>query len=206
MLLIETQYALPISTLALASSHQGLCLEANENHQKGGYRQRTRIAGANGVEVLSIPLQKGKNEQLNIKQVKIAYNEPWQRQHWSALRSAYARAPYFEHFEGSIERFYQKEYELLWDFNLELSRTLIKLMRLPIALSESTSFEPIIKEQRPANDARQLMKPNDTSFEESITVKAYPQVFEEKYGFIPHLGAFDLLFCVGTQAGDYLHK
>ena len=34
----------------------------------------------------------------------------------------------------------------------------------------------------------------------------YPQVFEEKTGFIPNLSVLDLIFCVGPQAGFVLEQ
>ena len=42
-------------------------LEAQENYQKGSYRNRCHILGANGLQRLSIPLVKGKNNQQNIQ-------------------------------------------------------------------------------------------------------------------------------------------
>ncbi|NJL75083.1 MAG: WbqC family protein [Saprospiraceae bacterium] len=69
-------------------------IEQHEHYVKGSYRNRCHIAGANSMLRLSVPLQKGKNQQMPIKEVRIAYDEPWQNQHWMTLQSAYRKAPF----------------------------------------------------------------------------------------------------------------
>ena len=40
--------------------------------------------------------------------------------------------------------------------------------------------------------------------EKDWSMEPYPQVFEERHGFIPNLSILDLLFNEGTNALDYL--
>ena len=94
-LLIEAQYLPSIQFFSKLTRFSTLLLEAHENYQKGSYRNRCHIAGANGLMRLSIPLRKGKNEQLPIQKTLISYDEPWITQHWQSIRSAYGNAPFF---------------------------------------------------------------------------------------------------------------
>ena len=61
-----------------------IVLEAHENYQKGSYRNRCHILGANGLQRLSLPLAKGKNNQLNIREVQLSHEQDWPRQHWQS--------------------------------------------------------------------------------------------------------------------------
>jgi len=47
---------------------------------------------------------------------------------------------------------------------------------------------------------KNYLKPNDIHFESS----EYPQVFEDRHGFLPNLSILDLLFCTGAEATSYL--
>ena len=50
-------------------------------------------------------------------------------------------------------------------------------------------------------DARFLV---EAKKEKDWSMEPYPQVFEERHGFIPNLSILDLLFNEGTNALDYL--
>ena len=52
-------------------------------------------------------------------------------------------------------------------------------------------------------DGRNLILPNKKK-DQSIHFEKYPQVFEDKHGFVPNLSILDLLFCYGTQAFQIL--
>ena len=70
-ILLELPYLPPVSWMALAWQSKTLWLEACENYQKGSYRNRCHIAGPNGIQRLSVPLEKGKHQQTPIRQVRM---------------------------------------------------------------------------------------------------------------------------------------
>ena len=70
------------------------------------------IAGANGPQLLSIPVGKCESKQYT-KDVKISYQSKWQHQHWMALVSAYQHTPYFFYYEDLFRPFYEKQYTFL---------------------------------------------------------------------------------------------
>ena len=179
-------YLPPVSWCAMAWNSAAVVIEAHEHYQKGSLRNRCYIAGPNGVQRLSIPLEKGKHQQMPICEVRIAYDEPWQRRHWRSIKTAYGNAPYFEHYADDLAPFYEKRYDFLFDYNLEL-------LRLILQKKLGWPGEIRLSEQYRAPDAF-----------EGETSRRYPQVFEEKHGFLPDLSVLDLLFCCGKRGGEYL--
>ncbi|NJN78366.1 MAG: WbqC family protein [Saprospiraceae bacterium] len=106
--LIESQYFPPLAYFSVLLKHEKVWIEQFENYQKGSYRNRCHIATANGLLRLSIPLEKGKNNQTCIKEVKIHNDTNWQIQHWRAIKSAYGNAPYFEYYADELLPFLKK--------------------------------------------------------------------------------------------------
>lgn len=194
--LIELQYFPPIAYFATLMKQDNIHIEQYENYQKGSYRNRCEIATANGSLRLTIPLKKGKNNQTSIKDVKI-YNETnWQIQHWRAIKAAYGKSPFFEFYADELNPFFHKEYDFLFDWNIEMLNCIIENLNLPIDYQLTTDY--------------QLSNDNIIDFRNKITPKKdttsiykpvpYGQVFLEKHGFLPNLSILDLLFCKGPEA------
>ena len=116
-----------------------LILEQQENYVKRSYRNRMHIATANGLLRLSIPLEKGKNQQLNIKKVKISYQENWQKKHWTAICSAYGNAPFFDYYIDDFRPLFEERSIFLFEHNWKVLRILFEMLDIssPIELSLS---------------------------------------------------------------------
>lgn len=183
---VVTAYLPPVSWCRAVVQAGIVAMEAHEHYQKGSWRNRCEIAGPNGRQLLSVPLMKGKNNKMPIRDVRIAYDEPWQRQHWRSIGTAYGNAPFFEHYAHEMARFYEKKYTFLFDFNFELTEfVLLQKMKWPGRILVTDSYQPCCPEQ-------------------PETLPRYPQVFEEKNGFLPDLSILDLLMCAGKNGLDYL--
>lgn len=183
---LSTAYLPPVSWCVHFWQAPVVELEAQEHYQKGSWRNRCEIAGPNGRQLLSIPLVKGKNSRMPIRDVRIAYDEPWQRSHWRSIVTAYGSSPYFDHYADALRPFYEKPQPFLFDFNLALMEfVLLGKMGWKGQLRLSETYHPAV-----VTDAPEL--------------KRYPQVFEEKFGFLPDLSVLDLLFCVGKYGGEIL--
>lgn len=202
--LLELHYLPCIQYFSKLVHYPTVYIEQWENYQKGSYRNRCRIAGANGVLRLSIPLQQGKNEQQNIREVRIAYREPWQSQHWASIRSAYGNAPFFEFYADEIQPFYRQPYEYLFDFSWALLEKMMELLRIECSLKLTRQYETVpsgpVKGLRNAIHPKAHRRQPDPHFEPI----AYPQVFMERHGFLPNLSILDLLFCTGPEAATLL--
>lgn len=199
-ILLELQYLPPVQYFTKWIKYEQVWIEQHENYLKGSYRNRCHIAGVNGPLRLSIPLLKGKNEQQNIREARIAYHEPWQSQHWQSITSAYGNAPFFPFYGEEIAPFFQKKYEFLFDLNRELMQCLLRLIGLPEELNFTQTFEK--KPDAGILDFRNgiFPKKHRQKKDEAFQPVHYSQVFQEKNGFLPNLSILDLLFCTGPQA------
>jgi len=174
-----------------------IVFEKNDNFQKQTYRNRCYIYGANGKQLLNIPIQKISGKQL-YKEVKIDYSYHWQSEHLKALYAAYNSSPFFEFYiDDLMELFTQKE-TFLMDLNIKI------FQKLTLLLQENKDFT-FSKEYHKelSNDYRYLV---NSKKELSIHFPKYTQVFDDKYGFLPNLSILDLLFMEGTTALIYLNK
>ncbi len=193
--------------MVLAWSAGVLCLEACEHFQKGSYRNRCHLAGPNGLQRLSIPLEKGKHQQTPIRAVRIAYHEPWQQVHWRSIRTAYGNAPFFAYYADELAVFYETRFEFLFDFNLELFYFLARKMGWRGDLQLTNAYAPKQEAILPGEglvDFRDTISPGNHTLPGWFLPRAYPQVFAERHGFIPGLSALDLLLCQGKHAGELL--
>ena len=204
MTLLPLLYLPPVSWCAAVWNKEVVYLEACENYQKGSLRNRFYIAGPNGIQRLSIPLVKGKHQQTPIREVRIAYDEQWQQQHWRTIRTAYGNAPFFEHYADELVQFYERHYTFLFDYNLDLL-----LFVLQKKLGWKGRLE-MTQEWLPADewasgiDLRQAFKGEPDKFPMWFHPIRYPQVFEERNGFLPNLSVLDLVFCCGKHGGEVL--
>ena len=202
--LTEIHYFPAIPYLRKLAQHPVVVIDQHEHYQKGSYRNRMHIAGANGLQRLSIPLKKGKNQQLSIREVEISYEENWQHQHWQSIRSAYGKAPFFEHYAPEIEPLYQQAEAHLFDWNLKCLEILVELIDLEVTFRQSDRYYKVVPEgwvdyrnqvhPKPHRQASGLLPPP----------AVYPQLFEEKNGFLPNLSILDLIFCLGPQSLLYI--
>jgi WbqC-like protein family len=188
--------------------YKNFLIEGCENYQKGSFRNRCYIATSLGGTPLSIPLKKGKNSQQSIRDVSIAYDVNWQKQHWQSIKTAYGSAPFWMFYAPIFEKFYTKQYPFLFDYNYEILETILQTLKIKkdITLSFTTSYDKypqntdLSQEYRERVDFRSAFNLKDTHF----VGKKYGQVFEDKVGFLPNMSALDLLMCCGNQSLDVL--
>jgi len=203
--LLSTSFLPPVQWFSILWNHPAVVLEACEHFQKGTVRNRCRIAGPNGAQRLSVPLAKGKHQQMPIRDVRIAYDEPWQRQHWRSIRTAYGNAPFFEHYADDLVIFFERRFEFLFDLNSELLTFFLKKINWPGELTLSSQY--FLPGKWPeGEDFRAAFSGEAVDWPHNFTATRYPQVFEEKHGFLPHLSILDLLMCCGRQSGEVLMK
>ncbi len=202
MLYLSISYLPNIQYFTKTIAAGEIVLEAQENYQRQSYRNRCHIYGANGIQVLTIPVEKMLENKL-IRDITIAYHTPWQANHWKSIVSAYKNSPYFEHYESELISFYQRREKFLWDFNLKLFMRLLELLNIKLTINKTTSYTPIV-----SNDWRNAIHPKAkySRADHDFNPTPYYQVFAEKHGFIPNLSIIDLLFNEGPGAIQVLKK
>lgn len=204
--LLSLAYLPPVSWCAVAWKAETVVIEACDHYQKGSLRNRCHLAGPNGVQRLSIPLAQGKNQQTPIREVRISYAEPWQRQHCRSIKTAYGNAPFFEHYADDILAFYERPYPLLFDYNLDFLQFIFqKKMGWKGRFILTEQYHP--KGEWPLGpDFRDTFSGEPQQYPSWFEPQRYAQVFAEKSGFLPNLSLLDLLFCCGKQSGQVLEK
>jgi hypothetical protein len=204
-ILLELQYLPPVHYFAKLFTYDRVLLEAQENYTKGSYRNRCHIAGVNGLQALSVPLRKGKNNNTNIRQVHIAYDEAWAGRHWKSICSAYGNSPYFKFYKDELKHFFlNKRYEYLWDFSFELLHYFIRTIGIHIKVELTADFHR--KVPAGIDDWRGKINPKKPISDPTFSPKYYPQVFEDRHGFMPNLSVVDLLLCNGRGARSVLRQ
>ena len=196
--LLSTAYLPPIEYVLKCL--QGVVrLEACENYIKQSYRNRTLIATANGVQALSIPVVH-LSSKMPIRDVRIDYATPWQRLHWKSIDTAYSGSPYFLYFQDYLKPFYEKKYDFLFDYNLELTRVLLKLFGCNF---QPQLTEEFIAEYSPLDEVEDLRNAIHPKRRQEAGYpfphKVYTQIFEDRLGFVPNLSIIDCLFNEGNS-------
>jgi WbqC-like protein family. len=150
--------------------------------------------------MLNIPIKHvgGDDGRQKYADVEMENSYPWKKQHWRTLETAYRTSPFFEFYEDDIRPLFEGNDTLLLDFNLKAIKAIGNCLGVTFddELTETFELEPIDKV-----DARFLA---EAKKERKIDLEPYPQVFEDRHGFLPNLSILDLLFNEGTQALDYL--
>ncbi len=199
-MLIELGYFPPVAHFGLFRASNDIWIEEWEHYQKNSYRNRCYIATSREVLRLTVPLQKGKHEQQPVRDVRISYDTPWQRQQRQSIVSAYGKAPFFLDYEQEILPFFDKKYIFLFDMNWEIFEKINGLLGIETPFYRTQKYEPT---ELMATDWRNKIKPNEAA-ENYFYWSAYPQIFETVHGFLPNLSILDLLFCTGPEALSYL--
>ncbi|MCF8346304.1 MAG: WbqC family protein [Bacteroidales bacterium] len=198
-------YNAPVSYYALLiNSSDKVIIEQYDHYSKQTYRNRCRILGANGPIDLVVPVVKNHGKKTPMKDLRIAYDTMWQKDHWRSIVSAYASSPFFEFMEDVFSEFFHKRETFLVDLNLGLMHAALDQLQEKIRIEKSTSFSC----SAPGTDTLEAIHPKRAfrltthNFQPAV----YHQVFSEKHGFVPDLTILDLLFNEGPNANAILRE
>lgn len=206
-MLIELQYFPPVQFFSKLLHSKQIVIEQHEHYVKGSYRNRCYIVGGNSIQRLTIPLIKGKNQQQDIRAVKIAYVENWQAQHWQSIQSSYGKSPFFEFYVDELAPFFKTPEVYLFDWNLKLLKKLMDLLSIDCEITFTNLYQKTeeldgVEDWRNGIHPKKHLQKKDPAFQPI----RYAQVFEERHGFLPNLSILDLLFCTGPGAGEILRQ
>lgn len=177
----------PAELFAAALESPMIYIDVHENYQKRSFRNKYQVLGPNGIITLSIPLQKGKHQQQNIREVKISYAEDWPRIHRETIRSCYGSAPYFEHYFEGLTALLEARPESLFEYNLTTLDWIYKTQKKKLIWEATAHYIADI------NKDNKMVKP-------------YPQVFSDRFGFVAGLSMLDLIMNMGPRAASWLNS
>ena len=128
-IVLSTAYLPTIEYFAFIAKSEVFFLEGCETFQKQSYRNRAYILTAGGVQSLILPTRHD-TQRCCIRDVRIDYKDKWQLKHWRAIETAYSGTPYFLYYKDFLYPFFEKKYDFLFDYNTELTLTLLKLLKI----------------------------------------------------------------------------
>lgn len=198
---LSTAYFPPIEYFYLLQKFENVVIEAEESFPKQTYRNRCIIYSEKGNLTLTLPVSKPFGNQTKTKEIEIFNEDRWQTNHWRAIHSAYQNSPYFLYYRDELEIFFTKKAVNLINWNLEITKTLCKLIGIKTEFTVSKEF---IKPESLENDHRFDISPKAPSLH--MNFPDYIQVFSDRHGFIENLSILDLLFNLGPESVDYLKK
>jgi hypothetical protein len=201
--LLSTAFFGPVYYFRSAILANRIFIEKHEHFIKQTYRNRCIILAANGPLALVVPVEHGRRPGQKITDIRIAYHTPWQRNHWRSISSAYRNSPYFDYYADELLHFFEKKYTFLFDYNVEITKTVTELIGANINLNYTPGFEQI---EKSVVNFREQISPKIIldSFDPEYKAIPYTQVFEDKFQFVPNLSILDLLFCTGPESLHYL--
>ncbi len=203
--LFSITYLGPIHYFSKLLEYDEILIERYENYTRQTYRNRCMIYGANGRLSLSIPVRKGDEHKILIKDIRIDNNKKWQNLHWRSIESAYRSSPFYEFYFDEIAGFYKKKYDFLLDFNMEILHVILKVLEVNVNIGLTDEFVPVAGNN--VDDLRDLIHPKKSYRKDpSFSPVFYNQVFGYRHGFLPNLSIIDLIFNEGPGAIEILRN
>ena len=200
--LIELHLLPNIAYFSKLIKFEKVTVEAHENYLKGSFRNKFEIVNATGKQLLSIPLNKGKHQQMPIQKVGINYDTPWQKKHWQSIKTAYGKAPYWDYYQEEFkEEFFKKE-KYLFDYNLNLLKKTLELLNLKMNLQLSENYIESASEE--CTDLRNSFK--SPNYMKEFIFKPYTQVFFDRLAFQANVSCIDAIFCLGPEANHLFQE
>lgn len=187
---LSTAYLPSIDWFANLVVGEPICIEQWENYPKQTLRNRAYIDSPNGALALSVPIDKGNfvRGKCLTRDVRIAYHEDWQHQHWHAIASSYYNSPFFEYLQDDFRPIYERRWDYLIDLNECLIMKCCELLDIQPRISRTTEYVGV-------------------SPQTEFTPLPYYQVFApHKHPFIPHLSIIDLIFNLGPEGLIHLNS
>lgn len=200
--LLSSTYFGPIQWYQKLHRYGHCQIECFDHFQKQTYRNRCRIATANGTQVLTVPVERTDGKCL-MRDVRISDHGQWRHLHWNALQSAYGESPFFEFYADDLRPFFERRWTFLFDFNMDIINKVCHLLDIQPSIAPTTDFLPQDAASALA-DYREAIHPKHPLPDADFEPRPYYQQYAPRHGFQPNLSILDLLFNEGNEAIFFL--
>ena len=154
---------------------------------KQSLRNRCEILTSNGIQLLTVPVQHGKEKKIQTKDVLIDYSTNWQLIHVRALQTAYASAPYFEDYQSDVFQIILKKHQYLVEKNIQILDFLLNILDLNKTITYTESF---LGDNEKSQSNKFIGRNKEVGFK-------YQQIIGFHSEFVSNLSMLDLLFNEG---------
>lgn len=201
--LLSTTYFGPVQWYQKLYRHEAVQIEQWESFLKQTYRNRCLIATTQGIQALTVPVERGTSQQ--IKDIRISDHGNWRHLHWNALMSAYGESPFFDYYQDDIRPFFEWHWDYLFDFNEAIREKMCELLDIqPKVCFTDSWIDSDSSENSAYADFREGIRPKHPMPDPDFEAKPYYQVYQQKHGFLPNLSVLDLLMNMGPEGIFYL--
>lgn len=225
--LLSTTYFGPVQWYQKLYRYDRVFIERCDTFRKQTYRNRCVIATTNGAQALTVPVERAAGAQ-QVRDIRISDHGNWRHIHWHALLSAYSESPFFDYYADDIRPFFERKWEFLYDYNMEICQKMCELLDITPHISPTGQYihaddlpSPLVEKDGSHSetggsncetacisgtvaDFRDAIDPKHPLEDRDFAPKNYYQVYAVKHGFMPNLSVLDLLFNMGTEAIFYL--
>lgn len=198
-IILGSAYLAPVPYFAALYSFRKAYIERYDHYMKQTYRNRCVIASADGPLALTIPVEKSSEGKCAMKDIRVSEHGNWRHVHRNAFVAAYKQSPFFDYYADEFNAFFDRKYEFLYDFNMELTQWLCEQIDIQPELVPTTEYmatcEGIL-------DLREAIHPKKSAVDMASFYRPVPyyQVFDSRHGFQPDLSIVDLLFNMGPES------
>ena len=172
-ILLSTTYFGPIQWYQKLYRAEKVLIERCESFQKQTYRNRCLIATTNGIQALTVPVERTVN---TIKDLRVSDHGNWRHLHWNALKSAYGESPFFDYYQDDIRPFFEQRWDYLFDFNEAIRAKMCELLDIQPSVSYTKEFSINY-----TKDYRSAIRPKHPEPDPDFTPKRYYQVYEQNH-------------------------
>lgn len=195
--LLSTTYFGPVQWYQKLNRYDRILIERHDSFIKQTYRNRCVIATPNGPLALTVPTK----PQTSTADIQTSDHGNWRHVHWNALKSAYGESPFFEYYADDIKPFFEKRWDSLHDFNLDICHTVCRLIDIEPDISLTDHYiTPEEAKKENIDDYRDVIRPKHPLPDPSFEPKEYYQVYKQRHGFLPNMSILDLLFNMGNES------
>jgi hypothetical protein len=192
--LFPTAYFGSIAYFQQLLRYSSVTIEVCDTFPKQTFRNRCTILGPQGEHRLTLPVERPGGSKSVTGEILVSDTQDWRSNHWRAIRSNYAAAPYFEHYAREIEELIFTKERNLVAFNMLVTQKIAGLFGFDIDLKPAAEFIP------PTGDAEDFRAVAfDDPAPEGFEIRPYTQVLFEEAHFQRNPSVLDLLFCEGPM-------
>lgn len=185
------------------------------------WRSRNRVMSNGSPVWLSIPA--GSDIKRLINEVKLA-DSSWQQKHWTTIRHAYSKSPYFKDHAERLEAVYLGQtWESLSEFNQHMTRVIADILGIKVNFVDAAALgaqgaktERLVDVCRKVGATYYLSGPAAKAYiepklfeRENIELaykdySGYPQYPQASESFEHAVSVLDLLFNTGPATPEYI--
>ena len=199
----DLQYFTSVNSIISVAKHDIILFDRKKPFKKSTFRNRMILAGPKGPVALSIPVVGGRDIKAPYGEVLIDYKTDWQKNHYRTIETLYGKSPWFHQYQPELKNLFERSVDHLFEWNLTSFKWVVQ--KLNIKLS-------ILDHLLPTNDEEEIVEildsytPSNYANPENKLIVKYPQVFEDRIGFLANLSTLDLLFNEGPFAKDKIES